>query len=172
MDRTERLGRSAEMADDTFQESMSRLSAHLSTRRPTHTLPDLLPPPRSFRIAWPYVLLVAIVGAGAVGYTYYRWLVQDDVPHPAPSHVAAAIPAPTPVLAAVAVAPEAAPPPPAVSRPAKTREAGRESTSEARWSITKATSGLPKPPSRVATRSVLKKRLATSLRPLLIVYTS
>jgi hypothetical protein len=108
------------MADDTFQESMSRLSAHLSTRRPTHALPDLLPPPRPFRVAWPYVLLAAIVGAGAIGYPYYQWLVQDDAPHPATSHVAAAIPAPTPVLAAVAVAPEAAPPPPPVSRPAKT----------------------------------------------------
>lgn len=113
MDRTGRLGGSAEIADDNFQESMARLSVHLSTRRPTHTLPDPLPPPRHFRIAWPYVLLIAIVGAGAVSYPYYQWLMQDDAPRPAASHAAtAAIPAPTPVLAAIAIAPEPAPPPP------------------------------------------------------------
>ena len=122
MDRTGRLGGSAEIAQDTFQDSMARLSTHLSTRRPTHVLPDLLPPPRRFRVAWPYVLLVAIVGAGAVGYPYYQWLAQDDAPHPTTPHVAAAIPAPTPVLAAIAVAPEGTPPPP-VSRPAKTEAA-------------------------------------------------
>jgi hypothetical protein len=118
MDRMGRLGGSAEIANDTFQESMARLSAHLATRHPTHELPDPLPPPRRFRIAWPYVLILAIVGAGAVGYPYYRWLVQDDAPHVAAQQVSA-VPAPAPVLAAVAVAPEpaAAPPPPAKVQP-------------------------------------------------------
>lgn len=120
MNRTGRLGGSAEIANDTFQDSMARLSVHLATRRPTHVLPDLLPPPRRFRIAWPYLLLVAIVGAGAVAYPYHQWLVQDDAPRPAAPRGAAAIPAPTPVLAAVAVAPEAAPPPPPADTPVKT----------------------------------------------------
>jgi hypothetical protein len=118
MDRMGRLGGSAEIADDAFQESMARLSVHLATRHPTHVLPDPLPPPRRFRIPWPYVLLVAI--AGAVAYPYYQWLVQDDAPRPATPRAAAAIPAPTPVLAAIAVAPEAAPPPPPASMPVKT----------------------------------------------------
>jgi hypothetical protein len=112
MDRLGRLGGSAEVADDSFHESMARLSVHLATRKPTHELPDPLPPPRRFRVAWPYVLLVAIVGAGAVGYPYYKWLAQDDAPHVASQKVATATPAPAPVLAAVAVAPEPAPPPP------------------------------------------------------------
>jgi hypothetical protein len=111
MDRKGRLGGSA-VADDAFQESMARLSVHLATRHPTHELPDLLPPPRRFQVAWPYVLLVAIVGAGAVGYPYYRWLMQDDAPRAAAQRVAAAAPAPAPVLAAVAVAPEPGPFPP------------------------------------------------------------
>ncbi|HEY4166224.1 MAG TPA: peptidoglycan-binding domain-containing protein [Reyranella sp.] len=115
MDRVEKLGGSAEIADDSsFHESMARLSVHLSTRKPTHELPDPLPPPRRFRVTWPYVLVIAIVGAGAIGYPYYRWLEQDDAPLVATHHVAAATAAPAPVLAAVAVAPEpAAPPPPA-----------------------------------------------------------
>ncbi|HLG48034.1 MAG TPA: peptidoglycan-binding domain-containing protein [Reyranella sp.] len=115
MDRIGKVGGSAEVAEDSFQESMARLSVHLATRRPTHHLPDPLPPRRQFRIPWPYVLIIAIVGAGAVSYPYYRWLVQDDAtPHMATQQAAAAPSAPTPVLAAVAVAPEpAAPPPPA-----------------------------------------------------------
>ena len=118
MDRMGRLGGSAEIAEDGFQESMSRLSVHLATRRPTHALPDPLPPPRRFRAAWPYVLLVAIVAAGAVSYPYYKWLVQDDAPHAAAPRVATAAPAPTPVLASVAVAPEPASPLPAKVHPA------------------------------------------------------
>ena len=114
MDRSGRLDGSAETADDSFHESMARLSVHLATRKPTHALPDPLPPPWRFRLAWPYVLVVAIVGAGAVGYPYYKWLVQDDAPR-VPQHVATTTAAHTPVLAAVAVAPEPAPPP----RPAK-----------------------------------------------------
>jgi Putative peptidoglycan binding domain len=117
MDRMGRLGGSAEVSEDTFQDSMARLSVHLATRHPTHALPDPLPPPRRFAIAWPYVLLVAIVGAGAVAYPYYRWLVQDDAPRPSAHHVTAAISVPTPVLAAIAVGPEAAPP---ARTPAKT----------------------------------------------------
>ena len=113
MDRLGRLGESAEIADDSFHESMARLSDHLATRKPTHELPDPLPPPRRFRIAWPYVLVVAIVGAGAVGYPYYKWLVQDDTPRVATQHVAAATASRPPVLAAVAVAPEPAAPSPA-----------------------------------------------------------
>lgn len=117
MDRMGRLGGSAEVADDGFHESMARLSVHLATRRPTHALPDPLPPRRPFRIAWPYVLLVAIVGAGAVGYPYYKWLMQDDAPRTAVQRVATAEPAP--VLAAVAVAPEPAAPAPPASTPPK-----------------------------------------------------
>lgn len=118
MDRMGRLSGSAEVADDAFHESMARLSVHLATRRPTHALPDLVPPPRPFRIAWPYVLLVAIVGAGAVGYLYYKWLMQDDAPRAAAQRVVTAVPAPTPVAAAVAVAPQfAAPAPPPSMRP-------------------------------------------------------
>ena len=119
MDRMGRLGGSAEVSNDTFQDSMARLSVHLATRHPTHALPELLPPPRRFRVAWPYVLLAAIVGAGAVAYPYYQWLVQDDAPGPSAHHVTAAISARTPVLAAIAVAPESAPPPPPARAPAK-----------------------------------------------------
>src|SRR5215469_14247966 len=114
MDRLGRSGESAEIASVSFQESMARLSLHLATRKPTHALPDPLPPRRRLRIAWPYVLVAAIVGAAAVGYPYYRWIVQDDdAPHVATHHVVAASAAPAPVLTAVAVAPEpaAAPPP-------------------------------------------------------------
>lgn len=117
MDRMGRV-RSAEIADESFQESMARLSVHLATRHPTHELPDLLPPPRRFQVAWPYVLLVAIIGAGAIGYPYYRWLMQDDAPRVAAQQVVAAAPAPAPVLAAVAVAPEPGAPPPAKVEPA------------------------------------------------------
>lgn len=112
MDRLGRRGGSAEIADDSFHESMARLSVHLATRKPTHELPDPLPPPRHFRVAWPYVLVVAIIGAGAIAYPYYKWLVQDDAPRVVPQHVATATAAPTPVVAAAAVAPEPAPAPP------------------------------------------------------------
>jgi hypothetical protein len=102
MDRIGRLRGSAEVADDAFQESMARLSVHLATRRPTHALPDLQPPRQPIRIGWPYALLAAIVGVGAVGYPAYTWLMRDGAPRAAP---------PAPVLAAVAVAPEPAAPP-------------------------------------------------------------
>lgn len=116
MDRLGRRGGSAEIADGSFHESMARLSVHLATRKPTHELPDLLPPPRRFRVAWPYALVVTIIGAGAIAiaYPYYKWLVQDDAPRVVPQHVATATAVPAPVVAAAAVAPEpAAPPPPA-----------------------------------------------------------
>ncbi|MBS0525247.1 MAG: peptidoglycan-binding protein [Proteobacteria bacterium] len=109
MDRTGRLGGSAEIADAAFHDSLNRLSLHLATRRPTHTLPDPMPPHRRLRIAWPYVVLIAIAVAGAAGYPYYEWLVRDDAPRPAASRVVA--PPPAPVLAAVTVAAEPAPPP-------------------------------------------------------------
>jgi peptidoglycan hydrolase-like protein with peptidoglycan-binding domain len=76
-----------------------------------------LPPGRPFRVTWPIVLLVAIIGAGAVGYPYYNWLMHDDPPRAAAQQVAAAAPAPAPVLAAVAVAPEPTAPPPPASPP-------------------------------------------------------
>ncbi len=123
MERMGRLGGSAEVADDAFHESMARLSVHLATRRPTHALPDPLPPRQPFRIAWPYVLLVAIVGVGAGGYPCYKWLMQDDAPRTAAQRVATAVPAPAPVLAAVAVAPEPAAPAPPASTPPKVEAA-------------------------------------------------
>lgn len=123
MDRMGRLGGPAEAADDVFHESMARLSVHLATRRPAHTLPDPLPPSRPFRIAWPLVLLVAIVGAGAVGYPYYKWLMQDEAPRAVAPQVATAVPAPAPALAAVSVAPEPAAPPPSPAIPPPAAEA-------------------------------------------------
>ena len=110
MDRIERPSGSTELADDAFQESLARLSLHIATRQ---TLPRLQgpPPPRRFtRTAWPYVLLIAAVGAA--GYCYGA-LGGGDLIGLAVPRFAAATPAPAPVLAAIAVAPEPAPPPPA-----------------------------------------------------------
>ena len=109
MDRTGRLGRSAEIADDAFNESLARLSLHLATRRPTQSLPDLEPPPRRSRVSWPFVLLIAIAGVGVAGYSYSRWLASDDPPRPATPHIAAVTPAP--VMAAIAIDPMPLPPP-------------------------------------------------------------
>jgi hypothetical protein len=102
---------------------MARLSVHLATRRPTHALPDPLPTPQPFRVAWPYVLLIAIVGAGAAGYPYYQWLMRDDAPRAAASRVAATTAAPAPVLAAIPVATEPAPPPRPADPPIKAEPA-------------------------------------------------
>ena len=119
MDRTGRLAGASEVDADAFQESLSRLSVHLATRQqPTHELPDPLPPPQRFRVAWPYVLLIAIVGAVAVSYPYYKWLMHDDATPAATHRVAAAMPAPAPVLAAVSVVPEPASLPPPKVEPA------------------------------------------------------
>ena len=113
MDRMGRLGGSAEVAnDDAYQESLARLSLHLATRRPTHVLPDPLPPPPERSRPWSYVLLIAI--AVAIAYPSYRWLTHDGAPR-----IAATTPAPAPVLAAIATAPE--PPPTA---PTKVEPAG------------------------------------------------
>src|SRR5580698_9493556 len=112
MDRTERLGRSVEVDDDAFHESLARLSLHLATRRPTHSLPDLeTSPPRRFRMSWPFMFLLAIAGAGAVGYPSYRWLMSDDLPNRATPHIASGTPTPAPVMAATAVDPMPLPPP-------------------------------------------------------------
>jgi hypothetical protein len=119
MDRTGRLAGASEADADAFQESLSRLSIHLATRQqPTHELPDPLPPPRHFRIAWPYVLLIAIVGAVAVGYPCYTWLAHDEATPAATHRVAAAMPAPAPVLAVASIVPEPASPPPPRVEPA------------------------------------------------------
>jgi hypothetical protein len=101
MDRTGRLGGPAVIDDDAFHESLARLSLHLATRRPTQPPPDLeMPPPRRFRVPWPLVISIALVGA--VGYPSYKWLVSDDLPrHPTAPHIAAVTP--TPVMAAIAV---------------------------------------------------------------------
>lgn len=123
MDRTGRTGGSAEVVDDGFQESLSRLSLHLATRRPTHhPLPEP-PPPRRFRVPWPYVVLIAIVAAGGAGYPYYRWVVNDDgsrVAKPQPG-VAMAASKPRPVEAAIAVAPDPGPPPAPAEPPVEAR---------------------------------------------------
>lgn len=114
MDRMGRLDGSAGIADGGFQESLTRLSLHLATRRPAQALPEPSPPPRRFRVAWPYVVLIAIVAAGGAGYPYYRWLVQDDDSRPATpapgDTTSAATAAPKLVQAAIAVAPDPGPP--------------------------------------------------------------
>lgn len=115
MDRMGRLGGSAEVADDAYQESLARLSLHLTTRRPTHVLPDPLPPPERSR-PWSYVLLIAIAAAA---YPSYRWLTHDGVPRPATPRIAATAAAPAPVLAAIAATSGPPPAAPAKVEPAE-----------------------------------------------------
>jgi hypothetical protein len=127
MDRTERQSGSAELADDAFRVSLAHLSLHIATRQ---TLPLLRapPPPRRFaRTAWPYVLLIAAVGAA--GYCYGA-LGHGDLNGLAVPRIAAAAPAPAPVLAAIAVAPETALLPP-VGPPAKPEPRGPIDTAAA-----------------------------------------
>jgi hypothetical protein len=116
MDRMGRLSGSAEIADDdAYQESLARLSHHLATRRPTHVLPDPLPPPKRSR-PWSYVLLIVI--AAAIAYPSYQWLTHDGVPRPATPRIVATAAAPAPVLASIAATPAAPPDPPAKVQPA------------------------------------------------------
>jgi hypothetical protein len=61
-------------------------------------------------LSWPLILLIAIAGAGAVGYPYYKWLASDDLPSLATPHIASVTAAPAPVMAAIAVAPTSSPP--------------------------------------------------------------
>ena len=117
MDRIERPSRSAEVADDTFQESLARLSLHLATRQPMRPLPAP-PPRRAVGRAWPYALLVTLVGVAAAGYPHYEALLHGYLPRFVTPRIAAVSAAPTPVLASIALAPEPALPPPA-SRPSR-----------------------------------------------------
>lgn len=125
MDSTQGWRSSVEIDDDTFQQSLTRLSQQIAARRSAILVPEALPPaPREWK-AWPLLLLIAVAGAATAGYHYAAFVEGDALP-PRPTLADAASAPPAPVLAAVAVAPmPAAPSPPATPaiEPAPTREA-------------------------------------------------
>jgi len=114
MDSTQDWRSSAEVDDDTFQQSLTRLSQQIAARRSAILVPEALPPaPREWK-AWPFLLLIAVAGAASAGY-YYAAFVEGDALPPRSTFADAATAPPAPVLAAVAVAPMPAAPPPAAT---------------------------------------------------------
>jgi len=112
MERTEDRRRSIESAEEAFQQSLVRLSNHLTARRSIPLLAAPLPAPKPRLRGWPLAALVAAAGAAVVGYHYSAFSDGDRPiaqPHAAETAAAAAaVPAPAPPApAAVAVAPEA-----------------------------------------------------------------
>ena len=94
---------SVEVDDDSFQQSLARLSQHIAARRAALVPLAPLPPPNREWRAWPFVLLIAVTAAATAGYHYADFIEHDLAP---PRQVVAETRAPhAPVLAAVAVAP-------------------------------------------------------------------
>jgi hypothetical protein len=116
MDTTQDWRSSVEVDDDTFQQSLARLSQQIAARRSAVLLPAPLPPLRREWKAWPFLLLIAVAGAAAAGY-HYAAFVDGDLLLTRPGLAEASIAPPAPVLAAVAVAaaPAATVPAPAPS---------------------------------------------------------
>src|SRR6476469_4564368 len=70
MDSTQDWRSSVEVDDDTFQQSLARLSQQIAARRSAILVPEALPPaPREWK-AWPLLLLIAVAGAATAGYHY------------------------------------------------------------------------------------------------------
>jgi hypothetical protein len=114
MDHTEAFRSSVVVADDAFQDSLARLTQQIATRRSTMlVLPAPLPTPRRQWRSWPFLLLIAVAGAAAAGYHYTAFVDGNliGIVKPPAAEAAVASPAPAPVLAAIAVAPEPAAPP-------------------------------------------------------------
>jgi hypothetical protein len=114
MDSTQDWRSSVEVDDDTFQQSLARLSQQIAARRSAILVPEALPPaPREWK-AWPLLLLIAVAGAATAGY-HYAAFVEGDAQPPRPTLAEAATAPPAPVLAAVAVAAMPVAPPPAAT---------------------------------------------------------
>ncbi len=116
MDTTREWRGSVQIEDDTFQQSLARLSQQIAARRSAILMPAPLPPARRQWPAWPFLLLVAVAvaGAAAAGY-HYADLIDDDPPATRPA--VAEAPAARPVLAAIATAPAPVAPPAAAKEP-------------------------------------------------------
>jgi Putative peptidoglycan binding domain len=135
MERTEDLRRSVESAEDAFQQSLVRLSNHLTARRSIPLLAAPLPAPKPRLRGWPVAALVAAAGAAVVGYHYSAF--SDGNPPIAQPHATEAVAAPSPVPpspAALAVVPD----PAAAPVPAKDEKKMA--------SVEEAAAALPPPP--------------------------
>lgn len=93
MDRIDRIGQkspSPEFDDDTFQQTLSRLTLHLATRQPAAALPSPAPARKRPSRAWPLLALIAIPGAVIAGYHVDLFTGGQDLLQAATPRVAAA----------------------------------------------------------------------------------